>query len=126
MTATPSMEIVYVKPDGTVTYDGLALLQDLAAVAGGTASWGTITGTLSSQTDLNTALSGKAATVHTHTASQVTDLATTVQAYTLDTFANPVASMDFAQQQSLQFVIENRTSDPGSPVTGQIWLRTDI
>jgi hypothetical protein len=24
------------------------------------------------------------------------------------------------------FVIENRTSDPGSPATGQIWLRTDI
>jgi hypothetical protein len=23
-------------------------------------------------------------------------------------------------------VIENRTSDPGSPVTGQIWLRTDL
>ena len=24
------------------------------------------------------------------------------------------------------FVIENRTSDPGSPATGQIWLRTDL
>jgi hypothetical protein len=23
-------------------------------------------------------------------------------------------------------IIETRTSDPGSPVTGQIWLRTDI
>jgi hypothetical protein len=23
-------------------------------------------------------------------------------------------------------VIENRTSDPGSPVSGQIWLRTDL
>ena len=59
-------------------------------------------------------------------ATEVANLATTVQAYTLDTFANPVAAMDFAQQQTLQFVIENRTSDPGSPVSGQVWLRTDL
>lgn len=71
-------------------------------------------------------VSGGVWTVDAVPAANVTDLAATVQAYTLDTFANPVASMDFAQQQSLQFVIENRTSDPGSPVTGQIWLRTDI
>lgn len=24
------------------------------------------------------------------------------------------------------FIIENRTSDPASPVTGQIWLRVDL
>ncbi len=24
------------------------------------------------------------------------------------------------------FVIENRTSDPGSPATGEIWIRTDL
>jgi hypothetical protein len=65
-------------------------------------------------------------TVSAVPAANVTNLASTVQAYTLDTFANPVASMDFNQQQSLQFVIENRTSDPGSPATGQIWLRTDL
>jgi hypothetical protein len=23
-------------------------------------------------------------------------------------------------------VIENRTSDPGAPVSGQLWLRTDL
>lgn len=55
-----------------------------------------------------------------------TDLASAVHAYTLDTFANPVAAMDFAQQQSQRFVIENRTSDPGAPVAGEIWLRTDL
>lgn len=38
----------------------------------------------------------------------------------------PTASVDFLQQQALQFTIENRTSDPGSPVAGQIWLRTDL
>jgi hypothetical protein len=45
---------------------------------------------------------------------------------TLDAIANPVAAMDFAQQQSQRFVIENRTSDPGAPVAGEIWIRTDL
>lgn len=45
---------------------------------------------------------------------------------TLDEWAAPVASVDFAQEQAVQFVIENRTSDPGSPVTGQLWIRTDL
>lgn len=45
---------------------------------------------------------------------------------TLDTIDPPVASVDFADQQALSFRIENRTSDPGTPTTGQIWLRTDL
>jgi hypothetical protein len=35
-------------------------------------------------------------------------------------------NIDFNQKQAIQLVIENRTSDPTSPVTGQIWFRTDI
>lgn len=58
--------------------------------------------------------------------TKLDNIAATVQAYTLDVFANPVAVMDFNQQQTLQFVLENRTSDPASPVSGQIWLRTDL
>ena len=78
--------------------------------------------------DTATAASYRARASHTGTqlAATVSNLATTVQAYTLDTFANPVAAMDFAQQQSQRFVIENRTSDPGAPVAGEIWLRTDL
>lgn len=38
----------------------------------------------------------------------------------------PTASVNFAQQQATSFVIENRTSDPTSPVVGQLWLRTDL
>ncbi len=34
--------------------------------------------------------------------------------------------VDFAKQQATALVIENRTSDPGTPVNGQIWLRTDL
>lgn len=44
----------------------------------GGGTWGSITGTLSSQTDLQTALNGKAATSHTHTAANVTDFAEAV------------------------------------------------
>lgn len=43
---------------------------------GGPAAWGSITGTLSSQTDLQTALNGKAASTHGHAISDVTGLQT--------------------------------------------------
>lgn len=39
---------------------------------------------------------------------------------------NPQSDIAFNQQEAVEFVIENRTSDPGSPVSGQIWLRTDL
>lgn len=43
-----------------------------------TAIWGGVSGTLSNQTDLKSALDGKAAASHTHTASEVTDFDTEV------------------------------------------------
>lgn len=43
-----------------------------ALTSTGAATWGSISGTLADQTDLNTALSGKAPTVHTHAAGDVT------------------------------------------------------
>lgn len=57
-----------------------ARLAKVEASPGSAAVWGSITGTLTDQTDL-------------------------------------VAAMK---------IIENRTSDPGSPAVGQIWLRTDL
>jgi hypothetical protein len=44
--------------------------------AAGAVAWGSITGTLSNQTDLNNALNGKAATNHAHAESDVTNLVT--------------------------------------------------
>lgn len=41
---------------------------------GGSSSWGSITGTLSAQTDLQSALDGKADSTHTHAQSDVTGL----------------------------------------------------
>jgi hypothetical protein len=42
----------------------------------GASTWGSLTGTLSSQTDLQSALNGKAATVHTHVIADTTGLQT--------------------------------------------------
>ena len=50
----------------------------------------------------------------------------TISANTLDTIPAPVASVQFSQQQALQFRFENRTSDPGAPAVGQVWIRTDL
>lgn len=47
----------------------------------------------------------------------------------LDLFGTTIkanGNVEFAQNQALQFRLENRTSDPGSPVAGQMWLRTDL
>ena len=35
-------------------------------------------------------------------------------------------SFDFQQKEAKQFRIENRTSDPSSPVAGEMWFRSDI
>jgi len=43
---------------------------------GPAAAWGTISGTLADQTDLNSALSGKAASSHSHAQSDITNLTT--------------------------------------------------
>lgn len=54
---------------------------------------------------------------HTHVAGDLPDL---------DSLTVPSASVNFNGQQATNFRVENRTSDPGSPTTGQLWLRTDI
>jgi hypothetical protein len=75
------------KKNSNTNYDYSWAADDTGA---GSPAWGAITGTLSAQTDLNSALGAK------------------------------------ANSDGTNFVIENRTSDPGSPATGQIWLRTDL
>lgn len=60
--------------NGLATLDGTGKVPSGQLPAPSGTTWGSITGTLSSQTDLNSALAGKAATSHTHTFSQITDL----------------------------------------------------
>ena len=58
----------YLDADGTWT---------VPPVGGGGAAWGTITGTLSAQSDLITALAGKSDTSHTHAYSSLTSIPST-------------------------------------------------
>lgn len=44
----------------------------------------------------------------------------------LNELQNPDGSIEFSQQEALQLAVEKLTSDPGTPVDGQIWLRTDL
>jgi hypothetical protein len=57
-------ESVHVRWDGSA-WGGLS--------SSGSVAWGSITGTLSSQTDLQSALNGKAAASHTHPAAEISD-----------------------------------------------------
>ena len=56
------------------TLNGSTILGSGDLVISASAAWGGITGTLSDQTDLNSALAGKAASTHTHAQSDVTGL----------------------------------------------------
>ena len=52
--------------------------------------------------------------------------ATVLHKHTLDSSDPPTGAVDFNKQQATALVIENRTTDPGTPANGQIWLRTDL
>lgn len=50
----------------------------------------------------------------------------TIGADVLQNIPKPTGTVDFNGQQASNFRIENRTSDPGAPSVGQIWIRTDL
>jgi len=35
-------------------------------------------------------------------------------------------NINFQQKEAINFVLQNRTDDPVSPVAGQMWFRTDL
>lgn len=55
-----------------------------------------------------------------------TDTSRMAATTTLNNVPVPTGAVNFNGQQATSLLIENRTSDPGSPATGQIWLRTDL
>lgn len=59
----------------------------------GGAAWGDITGTLSAQNDLQTALNAKAASTHTHAQSDIIDLPSTLAGYSTTTHTHPQSSI---------------------------------
>ena len=66
--AQASVDAKYTKPGSGIPESDLStdVQTKLNASGGGASAWGDITGTLSDQTDLNSALSGKAASGHNH------------------------------------------------------------
>lgn len=64
-----------------------------APSATGAPAWGTITGTLSDQTDLQSALNGKAASSHTHTIANVTNLQTTLDGKAATSHTHTIANV---------------------------------
>lgn len=59
--------------------------------------------------------------------TQELDIVTVVKAgVKLNELQSPDSTVEFNQKQALQLVIETRTDDPGAPVVGQPWLRTDL
>ena len=111
---------------GTGYYlDSSAAVQPLAGGGGGGAPTGATYLTLSLNGSLTAerVLTAGTAITFADTGANGT---LTVSVQSLDSVPQPVASVQFNQQQALQFRVENRTSDPASPSTGQIWLRTDL
>lgn len=74
--------------------------------------------------DITTA--GKALLDDADAAAQRVTMGAMASTTTLNNIPVPTGSVDINGQQMLSMRIENRTSDPGSPATGQIWLRTDL
>jgi len=73
-TALDGKQAALVSATNIKTINGASVLGSGDLVVSGSAAWGSVTGTLSSQTDLQTALNAKAASAHTHTTADVTDL----------------------------------------------------
>lgn len=114
--------------DRIVTFDGTTgkLIQDSGTLISGLAA-ASHTHAQSDITNLVTDLAGKAASTHAHAGTDITSgTVAAARLPTLDAITAPVAAVNFNGQQATTFLIENRTSDPGSPSTGQLWLRTDL
>ena len=82
--ATGTLKTIFIAEDTNKTYrwTGSAYVEISASQA---AAWGTITGTLSSQTDLNTALSGKVPTTRTLTINGTTQDLSADRTFTIST-----------------------------------------
>ena len=61
-----------------------------------------------------------------HRCPTTTQVQAMIDATKLNGLTAPDGAVNFNQKQATSLVIENRTSDPSTPVAGQIWLRTDL
>ena len=110
----------------SATYSGSGTVTRLVAfssnpILGG--GGGTITAAISQEV---LALTATCTTAYGLLVNAITGGVTNYAIYTNEGLVRFGDTVDFTAQQSLNFVIENRTSDPGSPAVGQLWLRTDL
>ena len=102
--------------------DGQALTYDSATqkwkngTIDTTTNWGNIGGTLSNQTDLNSALTGKADVSHTHTMANITDLAIPSKVSQLQNdsgYLTNASLSEFAKLEDLPTNVSELTNDSG-------------
>lgn len=115
--------------------DWSTLSYSASSGGGGSAAWGDITGTLSAQIDLNSVLSGKAPTSHSHDIDDVTGLQTALDgkqasgSYASSSHAHiisDITGLDAALSSKLDgSKITIGTSAPLSPALGDIWVDTN-
>lgn len=112
------LRTAFIKHNTNVTaiYDSLDILRSLIGSGGGDGTWGSITGTLSNQTDLQTALNAKAPTVSpTFTVSASLPAGTSIGTVSSTEIANIDGSTSNIQAQlndttTLDFGINARTA----------------
>jgi len=93
--------------DGKVlSYDGVnsKLIYKKVEGGSGTGTWGGITGTLSAQTDLQSALNGKANTSHTHTIENVTNLQTTLDSKVDKVVGKGLSTNDYSDTDEAKLI----------------------
>lgn len=91
---TEGAKSIVVTDDGVMVMEaGIRGPQGASGSGGGSATWGGITGTLSSQTDLQAALDGKAAAVHGHAIADVTGLQTALDGKASSSHTHAIADV---------------------------------
>lgn len=84
------------------------------------AAWGNITGTLSNQTDLNNALSGKAPLSHTHVSADITDLTIPTKVSDLTNDAGYINNTELSE--ALGNYVPTSRKVAGKALTGDVTL----
>ena len=128
-TSNSRIDLIYINTSGVITvstgtaaatpvapdYDSKIVLAEITIVAGQT------TITASSIKEVR-----NFSAVTLNTAVLVTGAQTVAGVKTFSSAPILSDGANFSQKQAVSFVIENRTSDPTTPVVGQVWFRTDL
>jgi len=128
--ATLSSGTIPVSQMATGTPDGTKFIRDdgvLAVPSAGGAAWGSISGTLSTQTDLQTALDGKSSTAHNHTGTYqplATVLTNTTASFTTaqETKLGHISVTQAVDLDAIETSVANNVTGEASSVDSEIAL----